>query len=160
MLTLEPRGETRLLSDEVSGILYTCRGGFLDIAHVRDNADRTLFFASQVERLAATGGTIPLSGEGARRRIVLKPLDPQLVSAHGLREVVPVSPSGFDYQAGIWHELTTWYGWASTPFSERPSAFSPEDLYSNLMGAKIAGTIFAATPPPVRWSTTWPSPPR
>ena len=29
-LTLEPRGETRILSDEVSGILYTCRGGFID----------------------------------------------------------------------------------------------------------------------------------
>ena len=50
VLTLEPRGGKRLFSDEVSGILYTCRGGFLDIAHVRDNADRTLFFASQIER--------------------------------------------------------------------------------------------------------------
>jgi len=68
VLTLDPRGEKGLFSDEVSGILYTCRGGFLDIAHVRDNADRTLFFASQVGRLAATGGTIQLSDEGAKRR--------------------------------------------------------------------------------------------
>ena len=143
-VTFEARGGKRLLSDEVSGILYTCRGGFLDIAHVRDNADRTVFFASQIEQLAATGGTIPLSGDGAgaRHRIVLKPLDKQLVRAHGLREVVVSLAEWLDYQAGIWHEITTWYGWASTPFSERPSAFSPEDLYSNFVGLKIAGTIF------------------
>lgn len=140
-LTLEPRGETRILSDEVSGILYTCRGGFIDLAHVRDNADRTLFLASQVERIAASGGTITLNGEGAQRRVVLKPLDPRLVREYGIREVVASLAEWLDFQAGIWHEITTWYGWASTPFSERPSAFSPEDLYSNLVGLKIAGTV-------------------
>ena len=140
-VAFEPRGGKRILSDEVSGILYTCRGGFIDIAHVRDNADRTLFFASQIGRIAATGGTIPITGEGAQRRIVVKPLDPRLVRAFGLREVVTSLAEWLDFQAGTWHEITTWYGWSSTPFSERPSAFSPEDLYSNLVGLKIAGTI-------------------
>jgi hypothetical protein len=140
-VTFEPRGGKRLLSDEVSGILYTCRGGFLDIAHVRDNADRTLFIAAQVGRLAATGGTIELAGDGAKHRIILKPLDAGLVRAHGLREVVVSLAEWLNIQAGIWHEMATWYGWASTPFSERPSAFSPEDLYSNFMGMKITGTI-------------------
>jgi len=46
-----------------------------------------------------------------------------------------------DFQASIWHEIATWYGWASTRFSERPSAFSPEDMYSNVVGLKIAGVI-------------------
>ena len=36
-VSLQPRGGERILSDEASGILYTCRGGFIDIAHVRDN---------------------------------------------------------------------------------------------------------------------------
>ena len=140
-VAFEPRGGKRLLSDEVSGIVYTCRGGFIDVAHVRDNADRTLYLASQIVRLAATGGVVPLTGEGARRRVVLKPLDRGLVRAHGLREVVVSLAEWLSYQAGIWHEITTWYGWASTAFSERPSAFSPEDLYSNLIGIKIAGAI-------------------
>ena len=140
-LTLEPRGEKGLLSDEASGIIYTCRGGFIDLAHVRDNADRTLFLASQIERIAATGGAIPLNGEGAKRRVVVKPFDPRLVRAHGLREVGASLAEWVNFQAGIWHEITTWYGWASTPFSERPSAFSPEDLYSNLVGQRIAGAI-------------------
>ena len=140
-LAMTPRGEERILSDEASGTLYTCRGGFIDISHVRDNADRTLYLAVQIGRLAATGGTIPIAGEGAERRIVMRPLDPRLVRALGLREVVTRLAEWLDYQASIWHEIATWYGWSSTPFSERPSAFSPEDLYSNLIGAKITGLI-------------------
>ena len=130
-----------ILSDEQSGILYTCRGGFIDIAHVRDNADRTIYLASQLARIAATGGTIPIISEGARRRIIVKPLDRELVRTYGVREVVTSLAEWLDHQAGIWHEIATWYGWSSTPFSERPSAFSPEDIYSNVVGARIAGTV-------------------
>ena len=140
-VSLQPQGGDRLLSDEASGILYTCRGGFIDIAHVRDNADRTLYLAAQIGRLAASGGTIRLTGEGAERRIVLQPLNAGLVRAYGLREVVTSLAEWLCFQASIWHEITTWYGWSSTPFSERPSAFSPEDLYSNLVGIKITGGI-------------------
>ena len=140
-ISAQPRGQGGVLSDEASGILYTCRGGFIDISHVRDNADRTLYLAAQIGRLATTGGTIPISGEGAERRIVVRPLDPRLVKAYGLREVVTQLAEWLDFQASIWHEIATWYKWSSTPFSEQPSAFSPEDLYSNLVGAKIAAII-------------------
>src|SRR5262249_62116535 len=58
---------------------------------------------------------------------------------YGLREVVVSLGEWLDFQASIWHEIATWYGWASTRFSEKPSAFSPEDLYSNVVGLKIAG---------------------
>lgn len=140
-VALETPGAERLFADEKSGVLYTCRGGFIDIAHVRDNADRTLYLASQIARMAVTGGTIPLAGEGAERRIVVKPLDAGLVRSYGLREVAVSLAEWLDYQASIWHEITTWYGWSSTAFPERPSAFSPEDLYSNLLGVKITGAI-------------------
>jgi hypothetical protein len=140
-VSLQPRGGERIVSDEASGILYTCRGGFIDLAHVRDNADRTFYLVSQIGRIATNGGTIPIAGEGAERRIVVKPIDPRLVRTYGLREVVTSLAEWVDFQASIWHEITTWYGWSSTAFSERPSAFSPEDLYSNLLGVKIAGAI-------------------
>ena len=140
-VAFEPRGGKRLLSDEASGIVYTCRGGFIDVSHVRDNADRTLYLAAQIGRIAATGGVVPLSGEGARRRVVVRPLDRGLVRTHGLREVVVSLAEWLSFQAGVWHEITTWYGWASTAFSERPSAYSPEDLYSNTVGIKIAGEV-------------------
>ena len=42
----------------------------------------------------------------------------------------------------MWHEIATWYGWSAIPiFPEEASAFSPEDLYSNLLGIKIAGAL-------------------
>ena len=48
------------------------------------------------------------------------------------------------FQLSIWHEISTWLGWsASAMFSAAASAFSPEDLYSNLVGIKIAGRIIA-----------------
>jgi hypothetical protein len=140
-LSLRPRGTDRVVSDEASGVLYTCRGGFIDISHVRDNADRTFYIAARIIRIAATGGTVPLVEEGAERRIVVRPLDAGLVRTHGVREVVTRLAEWLDFQASIWHEIATWYGWSSTPFPERPSAFSPEDLYSNLVGAKIASTV-------------------
>jgi hypothetical protein len=43
------------------------------------------------------------------------------------------------YRVGIWHEVMTWYGYEMVAgFSEQPSAFSPEDLYSNLLGIRLA----------------------
>ncbi|MEK6935484.1 MAG: DUF4056 domain-containing protein, partial [Nanoarchaeota archaeon] len=39
----------------------------------------------------------------------------------------------------VWHEIITWYGYSSVGlFSEKPSSFSWEDLYSDLMGSNIA----------------------
>ncbi|MGL5603797.1 MAG: DUF4056 domain-containing protein, partial [Plesiomonas sp.] len=38
-----------------------------------------------------------------------------------------------------WHEIAQWYGYRSIALvSEEVSAFSPEDLYSNLLGSKLA----------------------
>jgi hypothetical protein len=142
MLSFQRPEEGRgIVADEASGILYTCRGGFIDIAHARDNADRTFYLAAQLARLPATGGTIALTGEGADRRVVVAPFDAKLVRAFGIREVVVRLAEWISFQASIWHEIATWYRWSATAFSEQPSAFSPEDLYSNLLGLKIAGEV-------------------
>lgn len=43
------------------------------------------------------------------------------------------------FEIAQWHEIAQWYGFQSVPgFSEEISAFSPEDLYSNLLGARLA----------------------
>lgn len=36
------------LSEEKNGLLYTHRGGFIDIAHVRDTADNTFYLFSRI----------------------------------------------------------------------------------------------------------------
>jgi len=46
------------------------------------------------------------------------------------------------FQLSIWHEIATWYGWSWTKtFPETASAFSPEDLYSNLLGVKLFAAL-------------------
>jgi hypothetical protein len=123
---------------ERNGLVFTCRGGFIDTAHVRDYADWSIFLASRIGRVAIEGGTLELPDEGGRRRVVVRPLPPAVVEAYGLRPVVANLAQWLAFQLSIWHEIATWYGWASVPgFPERASAFSPEDLYSNMVGTKL-----------------------
>ncbi|MEM9174726.1 MAG: DUF4056 domain-containing protein [Myxococcota bacterium] len=132
-----------LIGSEKNGLVYTCRGGFLDIAHVRDYADWTLYLATEFGRHLETGGRIVLpAGEGGLRTIVLQPVDPRHIAALGRRELSAALAVSTAFRLSIWHEIATWYGWSSFDlFPERVSAFSPEDLYSNLLGAKLASAI-------------------
>lgn len=139
-------GQDIAKASERNGLVYTCRGGFVDTAHVRDYADWTLFLATRIGRLLETGGEIELpAGEGGQRRFVLKPVDAEFVRIIGRRNLTASLAVWAGFQMSIWHEIATWYGWASfEAFSERASAFSPEDLYSNLLGAKLAGPIISS----------------
>jgi hypothetical protein len=123
---------------ERNGLVYTCRGGFIDTAHVRDYVDWALFLAAQIGRRATDGGEIVLPDEGGRRRVIVRPLPAEIVERFGFRTSVTALAQWLAFQLSIWHELATWFGWSSLPgFSERASAFSPEDLYSNMLGTKL-----------------------
>lgn len=127
---------------ENNGLLYTCRGGFIDLAHVRDNIDRTLYLAMEIVRALPEGVSRELWEEGTKRRIRLKPLPKGLLTQEGRWETATTIANYVNYQLSIWHEVITWYGWDSVPgFDERVSAFSPEDLYSNALGGDLAAGI-------------------
>lgn len=129
-------------STERNGLVYTCRGGFIDTAHVRDYADLTVFLAFALYRILDTGGTVQLADEGARRAVTLQPIAADVIERQGRLQLATALAQWLAFEASIWHEIATWYGWSKVPvFSERPSAFSPEDLYSNLLGIRIAGAI-------------------
>lgn len=132
------------LSNEVSGLVYTRRGGFIDLAHVRDTADNTLFLFTHILPRLGLSNEITLGDELGERRIVLRaftaPSDPtqryQLAAALAAK---------LAFQLAAWHEVAQWYGYESVPgFSEGVSAFSPEDLYSNLLGARLAVSVILA----------------
>jgi hypothetical protein len=129
-------------SSERDGLVYTCRGGFVDTAHLRDYADWTLYLAAQIARRLHDGGTLELPDEGGSRRLIVRPVAGELLDRRELHlNAVPIA-QWVAFQMSIWHEIATWYGWSATGvFSEKASAFSPEDLYSNLLGIKIAGGI-------------------
>jgi hypothetical protein len=132
----------RLVTLEKNGLVFTCRGGFVDTAHVRDNADLTMFLATRLLIALPNPALITLEGDGAIRRVVLKAVPPELMARYGRLEVAILLAQYAAFQLSIWHELVTWYGFESYGgFSEKLSAFSPEDFYSNAIGLKIAAGI-------------------
>jgi len=130
------------VDEERNGVVYTCRGGFVDIAHVRDYADLTLAIFAQLLRRMDGGGSIELPDQGARLRIRVEPVPGAGSASPGRIELALAGAQWLAFQVSIWHEIATWYGFAALEmWPERVSAFSPENLYSNLLGIKLAAGI-------------------
>ena len=131
---------------ERSGIVYTCRGGHIDIAHVRKGIDWTGHLAAVVLDHIEAG----------RSTFQFKQIEPSLYHVHltfpddwnelddGQREriarEVACDLGAYLAWTGLtWHEILTWFGYRPRPWqSEFPSAFSWEDSYSNLLGTRVA----------------------
>ena len=137
------RGLTSMVGggSEKNGIIYTTQSGFIDTAHVRDSMDMTYWIASQLLQHQGSAFRVSLSHELARRDIVIRPYqvpsDPQQAFS-----VVVWTAARVAFDLAAWHEIAQWYGFESvTGFSEGVSAFSPEDLYSNLLGVRLAASL-------------------
>jgi Protein of unknown function (DUF4056) len=120
---------------EMNGILYTHRGGFIDVAHMRDVADWTAYLYKLIKKVQKEN--IPffemkLGYEGGTKKLKLKIPD-------GFQDDDAINLAGkIAYDISVWHEIATWYGNSYLPIiKERYSAFSVEDAYSNLLGAHI-----------------------
>ena len=119
---------------EQNGIIYTRRGGFLDMGHLRDCADWTAYLYNLIK----AGQTnsyyrhVELRNEGGAKSLDLNvPAD--------LSEEQIISLAGkISFDLSMWHEISTWFGASYVPLiSEKFSSFSPEDMYSNLMGVHL-----------------------
>jgi len=129
-------------TQEVNGQVFTCRGGFIDVAHVRDYADWTTFLTLAIEDLLDSGGVIPLPDEAGQRFVYVTLAPTAMLENHSRRELALALAQWLAFQLSIWHETATWYGWSYwSAFPELASAFSPEDFYSNALGIRIAAAI-------------------
>lgn len=124
---------------EKNGMMYTLRGGFLDIAHIRDTADNTVGLFYQIFPKLGQEAKIVIPDELGARYIQLSAFD---VSQYNARERWKLSAHIAAYMSFVMaqaHEIAQWHGYRSwAPWSETISAFSPEDLYSNMLGSKVA----------------------
>ena len=143
LLRVYQEGEKGLaFNREHNGLVYTCRGGFIDTAHVRGYVDWALYLATTAGRYLLEGGTIELPEEGGERRVLVKPVPQAVLQSVGRRRLAVGLGEWLSFQLSVWHEIATWYGWHAVPgWPERVSAFSPEDLYSNLLGAKLVSAV-------------------
>ncbi|MFN2426043.1 MAG: DUF4056 domain-containing protein [Candidatus Binatia bacterium] len=133
-----------LLHSEGNGLAYSCGAGFIDVAHVRDYADTALYMITSLARRLETGGVIPLPDEGAKVSITLRPVDPDTLARLGRWPIAIPLGQWLAFESSVWHEIATWFGWSTFAlFPEKVSAFSPDDLYSNLLGARVAAAVLS-----------------
>jgi hypothetical protein len=127
---------------EKNGIVYTCRAGHIDIAHVRNNADWTAHLAAVVyHHIRQKHAYFSFkAGEDSIYHVELEYPQhwdkyPALVKYKAMKEVSIGLGRYFTYIASIWHEVITWFGYKSFGvYSEFHSAFSWEDTFSNALG--------------------------
>ena len=120
--------------EEMNGNIYTQRGGFIDLGHVRDCADWTAFLSCYILNEQKNNNPIQLD---LGREGGLKKLSINLPEKFSKSQVYELAGK-VAYDLSLWHEIATWFGVSYVPFvPERYSSFSPEDLYSNLLGIQL-----------------------
>lgn len=91
------------LSEEENGLIYTRRGGFIDIAHVRDTADNTFYLFSRIYPNLGKAGRIFYSEELGVRRIQLNAFMPP-ASLSRRYEIAAWLAGRLAYELAQWHE--------------------------------------------------------
>lgn len=128
-------GNHHFLGDDTegNGIIYSGRGGFIDLGHLRDQADWTAYLFALIRQQQDQGCIIQkLGNEGGEK--VLKISVPAGASEADLLLLA----GRIAYDLSVWHEIATWFGASYLPLiPERYSSFSVEDCYSNLLGVML-----------------------
>lgn len=134
-------------SERDRGMIYTCRGGFIDIAHVRKTIDLCKYAQLRFE--------LALLNDWSAFRIQSR--EPSSYTVH-LRyppywsALAPAEKQRLARELSIrlgqrmgilmvtWHEVLTWYGYrASALFPEEQSAFTYDDTGAHAFGVTVAG---------------------
>lgn len=127
---------------EKVGMVYTQKGGFFDIGHVRESADRTRYAVDLLYHQL-------IKSNQRFRFTLIEPSDyyvtvrypenwkylDETAKKEIVREISIRYGQYLGHQSLIWHELLTWFGYASSGlFSEQISSFSWEDPFSDVTG--------------------------
>ena len=134
---------------ENNGLVYTCRGGLVDIVHVRNAADFTKAFAETIfDRLMAGDESFSLRMREPSKYLVELEYPGywqslSLAEKERIASDLSVSLGAYICHVGAtWHEILTWFGYKSTGIiPEFYSAFTVEDVFSNLLGSYLAEKV-------------------
>ena len=134
------------LGDESNGLIFTSKGGFIDTAHVRDTADFTYYLYQQIRQHLGSHYRIILPTELRARHIRLQE-NKQVLTNKEKQSLSLELAALLAFRLAQWHEIAQWFGYESIiGFPEYVSAFSPEDLYSNMLGAITAKQVLEQQP--------------
>lgn len=126
---------------EKGGIVYTCKGGHIDLDHIRGNADATRFVIKKIRTTLSKkrkGFSFNLGGEMSTHVIRFtypENWDRESDKDKIIDEIAFSTAPYIAFNATTWHEILTWFGVHFALIEpEFNSAFSWEDNYSNLIG--------------------------
>jgi hypothetical protein len=125
-------------SVENTGMIYTCRGGIIDVSHIREEVDWMAYFIAKIDRYLGEEVVAELPREGAGRSFHLAAIPDEFIERHDRKALVVALAQWTAYQLSIWHEIAQWYGvamWDVIP--ETNSGFSPDDPYANVVGIRL-----------------------
>lgn len=132
---------------EKNGIAYTCRGGHIDVVHLRNGIDWTAHLAARsykhlMRKDSEFSFKMPVDRSRSYVRITYPSgwdyMAEEDRSAIAEKMALAIGPY-LAFTTVTWHEITTWYGYKSMVIPvEYDSAFSWEDSYSNLLGTIVA----------------------
>jgi hypothetical protein len=126
-------------STENNGMIYTRKGGFIDLAHVRDTADNAVALFYLIKPKLGQAQSIELPLEIGHRTFELEEFDISHLTASERWELAASMAARLAFTMAEAHEISQWHGYRSfSLWTEAVSAYSIEDLYSNMLGAKIA----------------------
>lgn len=135
VISIDDLGEHRYMGHKREGIgtLYTHKGGFIDVGHLRDQIDWTRYLFTTIVNHRGKGEVVlRLRKEAGRKTLHLN-----IPSAFKDDDCIQLAGK-IAYDFSLWHEISTWYGASTVPFvPEKFSSFSVEDLYSNLLGIHV-----------------------
>jgi hypothetical protein len=147
-LGLEDLGQHSYRPDlsEKNGIIYTCKAGHIDIAHVRKLIDWTAFLAAKIyDNLIKNKAefTFTTAKPSIYHLNITYPQYWTVLSEQqkekAARDISIKVGQYAAFTASTWHEILTWFGYKSLRFyTDFPSAFSWEDTFSNVFGSHIA----------------------
>ncbi len=143
-----PRGEK-------NGMIYTRRGGFIDLGHLREAADRTYYLTRLIyknlmdEQTELAFRVVEPSVYRLSVRYPPEWNDLSKKEKENIAHETAVQIARYTaHNSLIWHEILTWFGFASSGlFSENISAFSWEDPYSDLLGVTLAAEVLREEQP-------------
>lgn len=119
--------------NENNGTMYTCKGGFIDMSHLRAAVDWTVYLTFKI---VTEGKDMDVSDEGAKMNLKFKKLNDL-----NMRDMASLAQK-IAYERLVWHEVASWhYHQPNHTFNEQQSAFSPEDIYSDFLGTEIGKNI-------------------
>lgn len=144
------------------GIVYTLHGGFIDIAHLRKAADWTAYHQVRIRHALEEGRkcmVLPGKEGGSYHLSFSYPASWSGMSASGKKAAMDELSIRLAQRLAIiqteWHEIATWFGYSSTPFPEKQSAFTYDDPVSHVVGARVAGMALRQGSGNYNASVTW-----